>query len=545
MDGNKIFEANRDSILLISQIVSAVREQHIYTCATKMKTLIGYLQTDIEEMGTRIWSSISIEELSQILQAIIEAQENDDYVLLADILEGDLRPFLQKFQMEILEKEDIEYTDWFEKNLEALRQKDEYLCNLIEHNRDITEFEYTLIPAINGQITMHCCENGKNIYMHSMLDPGNAAREFARAYYDETQKKYCIWGLGLGYHITALLEKSKTVSVVVLETNLQMIVLAMKFQDWAELLAEGRIEIRYEKRLEKLLKNMEKNGMFLIHYPSLQILPASREKEILENYFVSTNSMREQKQDMDDNFYRLQKFMLPECQEVVQKITGSTLVIVAAGPSLEREISALKEVQAETVILSVGTVAQNLIVNEIYPDFILITDAWEQMYKQIENIGNTEIPLLLLSTASAEAANCYKGPCYLVYQEGYMPAEKIAHENQYMLFRSGGSVITLAVDMGIRLAARKMILLGADMAYTDHRLHAFETTDKEYMTLEMREVDGIDGKKVKTGKNLDIYRKWIENRIKDKTDVEIYNSSYGARIRGTKEMSLREALSDE
>lgn len=540
----KIFETNKESILLIPQIVKAVRRQFIYTCSVQMKKLIEYLQITIAEMGREVWNDITVDELFQILQAVVEAQESSDYILQADILEGDLLPFLQKLQLEIMAKENNEYPNYFEANLAALRLKDECLSDLIETNGEKTDCEYTIVPAINGQPTIRCLKDNREIYMHSMLDPENAAGEFVELYYDESQGKYFVWGIGLGYHITALLEKSEAISVIVLENNLQMIIRAMQFCDWSRWIAQGRIQIRYNKKIVELLKRVTSDALFLIHYPSLQLLPTGEEKEVLENYFVSTNSMREQKRDMDNNFYRLQNAGFPECEEIIKKINGKILVIVAAGPSLEKEICTLREIQDEVLILAVGTVAQNLVLNGIYPDFILITDAWEQMYKQIEDIDVPDIPLLLLSTASAEAAERYKGPCYIVYQEGYTLAEKTAKEKKYMLFQSGGSVTTLAIDMGIRLKARKIILVGADLAYTNLRYHAFDETREQNISSEMREVDGVDGKKVKTGKNLDIYRKWIENRIRDEKNIEIYNASHGARIKGTKEMSLRKAVWD-
>lgn len=545
---NRVFDANRAGLALITEIISALRAQYIYTSAVKIKELIVHLQAMMEELGEGIWETVSVDELFPILDAIVLAQQRNDWIFLADILEGDLRSFLQRFQMEVMERSEIVRPDYFSKNMEILRCKNEKLYRVLCGNKQAYPLEYTLIPAVNGELTMYYHKEGVGeIYLHSMIDPAAAAKEFIREWYLPEKKEYCILGFGLGYHVFELLGMSKAVSVIVLERDIEAIVLAMQFFDWSEFLETERLQIKYESKVNMLLKAVTENSMLLVHYPFLQCMKSGEEKEALENYFISANSIREQKRDMDNNFFLLQNMGLEEGSSIISKIRDKILVIVAAGPSLERELGVLREVQRneDILILSVGTVAEKLIENEIYPSFILITDAWEDMYKQVENIKEKNIPLLLLSTASARAAKEYVGPCCVLYQEGYEPAEKVAKENNYTLFSTGGSVATLAIDIGLRMKARRIIMCGVDLAYSDCKLHAFEEAGEMPLdAVGARETDGVGGRKVKTGRNLDIYRKWIEKRILNQSDVKIYNASYGARIEGTKEMGLLEAISD-
>lgn len=545
---NSVFDANRAGLALIAEIISALRAQYIYTSAVKIKELIVHLQTMMVELGERMWETVSVNELIPILDAIVLAQKRNDWIFLADILEGDLRSFLQRFQMEVMERCEIVRPDYFTKNMEILRWKNEKLYRALCENKQAYPLVYTLVPAINGELTMyfHNKDEGE-IYLHSVIDPVTEAKEFIREWYIPEKKEYCILGLGLGYHVSELLRMSRVVSVIVLECDIEVIVLAMRFFDWTEFLETERLYIKYESKVNMLLREVTENSMLLIHYPFLQCMGAGEQKEALENYFISANSIREQKRDMDDNFFLLQNMGLEEGSSIISKIRDKILVIVAAGPSLEKELGVLREVQRneDILILSVGTVAEKLIENEIYPSFILITDAWENMYKQVENIKERNIPLLLLSTASARAAKEYAGPCCVLYQEGYEPAEKVAKENNYTLFSTGGSVATLAIDIGLRMKARKIIMCGVDLAYSDCKLHAFEKAGGMSLAAAgARQTDGVGGRKVKTGRNLDIYRKWIEKRILNQSDVKIYNASYGARIEGSKEMGLLEAIWD-
>lgn len=113
-----------------------------------------------------------------------------------------------------------------------------------------------------------------------------------------------------------------------------------------------------------------------------------------------------------------------------------------------------------------------------------------------------------------------------------------------MTFETGGSVSTLAIDIAIRFGAKKIILSGMDMAYTKKRSHAAGTGRDIAEQIELRMVMSTEGILIPTSRNLDIYRKWIERRLKEADRPVVYNTGSGARIEGTYEVSLKEALEE-
>ena len=108
----------------------------------------------------------------------------------------------------------------------------------------------------------------------------------------------------------------------------------------------------------------------------------------------------------------------------------------------------------------------------IRPDAIIITDPQPHMYKQIEGLDTENIPLILLSTASASVINAYKGDLYVAYQKGYQPAEEMAESLNAETFETGGSVTTTALDIALKFGAENIIFVGVDLAYTDGSSHA-------------------------------------------------------------------------
>ena len=207
-------------------------------------------------------------------------------------------------------------------------------------------------------------------------------------------------------------------------------------------------------------------------------------------------------------------------------------MIVGAGPSVNQELQSLKKYRNNITIFATGHIAGTLLKEGIIPDVIIITDPQPHMYQQVKGLNTKNIPLILLSTASASVLDYYEGPVYIAYQNGYRKAEEVAEKMWVKAFETGGSVTTTALDIALQFEAQKVIFVGVDLAYTGGNSHAEGVGRRITDTANLRKVISCSGEEVYTSKNLDIYRKWIERRIADQKDVLIYNTGNGARIEG-------------
>lgn len=543
-----LFEINRNCIYLTEDIVYYIHIQRNNTATAKILKLIKYLTQMLNYFDGKKEFEISQQKLTEILNIFLYAQENHDLVLIADILEQNLYLFLLELQEQNIADINIlcnSEEDW-EKNLMALKKINSDLYSTIERfdaNND--KKHVSVFYAKNGQITMKYTRNNKTITMHSSLNPRKEAQEFIRSQFDGRRMEYCIWGLGMGYHVLELLNSSKKVNIMVLEPNISIVWFAFHFVDFSEWIENGRLDIKQNNSLLYLLQQIDNKRKLLIHYPSLCCLPDGQEKELLNNYFININSMEEQYWEMKDNFSILQTKGLPEGTNIFRKkVKGNNLVIIAAGPSLQDSLNDLKKYRKKIIILAVGRIAKNLIDYGIDPDFILISDSWFGMYHQIEKIENKKIPLLLLSTASETIIQYYKGPVYILYQKGWSEAEKYANERRYVLYNTGGSVTTLALDLALQSCPQKIILTGVDMAFPQNRRHAFDgetIVDDEGLQY----VERVGGGKIITSRPLNIYREWMERRLRLDNKVMVYNVSKGAKIRGTIEKNFESIMQEE
>ena len=556
-----LFYSNQQSIQLSYDIVENFRKQNFFIGTGKFMHLLQNLNSIAEYIFLQKDCKELAEELQLILPVLLDAQDNGDYILQADIIEGDLLPLLQKVQIAFQERGLVQVHDFFEKNMNALKEynpdfyasydRDLLNKNMIDPEKiadrtGLQSREFVQNLAVNGQPTVQAMLSGHSIYLHSSVDPGREAKMLIDSIGEADN--YSIFGMGLGYHVLEILSRYPSARVCVYESDIFILQMAFSYVDWTEYIADGKLKIIYDDDLKRLVGKLgtqfEKmqDTQLLIHYPSIQIAEDEQIRHLLEDFFVTTSSMREQGHLLDENFAVLSKLNMPECGELRPLFDDKDVVIVGAGPSVDSQLDIMRKYRDRITVFATGHIARKLVSNGIIPDAVIITDPQPQMYKQIKDVDLQGVPMILLSTASASIVEYYNGPIYVAYQSGYFQAEEKAKSLGATLFETGGSVTTTALDISLRFEAKRIIFVGVDLAYTGGNSHASGEGRKIENNDGLRQVRSNTGDMVYTSKNLDIYRKWIERRIEGVTGTEIYNTGEGAVIKGTVWKGLEEVV---
>lgn len=536
---------NRECQILIPQIIRDFRAQRYYRGSNMLVALIRNLSEITEEILRANEPNIDGAEWLMILEAIMEAQKNEDNILLADILEGDLLPYLEKLQILWQQQCQVELPDYLEENLTSIWKTNKDFAKYLEGNE--TEACYESFFAINGSPVMRANIGSKVFCLCSTINPEWEGEVVARNICASAIKEYWIFGSGMGYHVDALLKLDSDNKVTLLLHEIRPISAALSLFDWRQAIETGRLSFLYEENERQLFEHLKKkkdDAVFFIHYPSLRCVRDEEVRELLEDYFVASSSMQEQKALLDKNFWAIKKHDLPECGALKDRFSGRHVVISGGGPSVDAELETIKYHRQKMSLLIVGTVARKFLDNGIIPDAIIITDPQESVALQLKGVQTVGIPLIILSTAPEKCLEEYKGDVYVAYQEGYQPAYEFARENGYTVFQTGGSVVTLAVDMAIRFGAKDITLVGVDLAYTGGQSHANGVGRRIAKGIDLRKVLSVSGDYIDTSRNLDIYRKWIESRIGDVKCQIVYNTAKGARIKGTVEKKLNELVKE-
>lgn len=530
LDPDRDAAFKKEVILPQSGLIQTIDKVIVYLHRQEYLYAMRGLNTVMDEIGRLIpvyekWTERIPDQnvLLEILQNLVQAQEIKDYVLLADILQLRLLTFLTQIQESYALDSGME-----------IETPDGYQVELTSTG------SYTL--AVYGK------EN--RVYLHSNGDPFKEAAEIAAAWFDREHYEYVVYGLGLGYHVQALLDIDETITVTVLEPDENVIRFAKEYGAAAQECWKERVRIVSDtdfQYLTNLSGSLRKEQQFVVYYPSLCVLKNEYYKQQLEEYFISYSSAKTQETRLLGNFVKNRSNFQHEVTELSNGFLGKTVYIIAAGPSLDQNMMELKNVKEGDIIISTGTVLKKLLEAGITPDYVIITDGGSFTYSQTAGLTQKNIPLLYLSTVYYKILREYPGAAYLICQEGFQKSEEYAASRHCPVYGTGGSVTTTALDVCIRMKCRRVVFVGLDLAYTNMQNHASGTADVRSKAEGNMVVKDIYGHDIPTAKNLNLYRKWIEQRIQkaDAAEMEFIDATQGgAWIKGTTIRELHEVIFD-
>lgn len=477
------------------------------------------------------------EQFLQITRLLLEAQEQKDYLLLADYLELLLQPALGELMNVAREESDL---------FSRINYRRFNAFAFPEYPRSEKK-EYQIELTQQGPLTIKSDNKDGCFYFHSNVNPWKEAARWTETYGEDTVEEYAVLGLGLGYHIISLWKRTQGgIPVHVYEPDAAIMTLAERYQDF-RICRGHNLYIHYDPNLRNLMKKLGNNkAKFLIHYPSLRNIQAGAEKEALERYFVEDSSRRKQMKYLYANFISNRKVDFLPAEELRNVFSGRDIFIVAAGPSLDKNILYLRNRSEESIVLATGTVFRKLMGLGIKPDYVIITEANERIFSQVYPYRNGQIPIIVLSSAYYRLCTEYQGQKYMVFQKDFAPAEEYAAKYGYLLFETGGSVSTTALDVCIRLQPSRIIFLGLDLAYTENLAHANDTSSRMATDrTELFSVMDYNGDSVYSDHKFNIYAMWMEDRLRkeDAKQVTVINATEGGRyIKGMEYRALKDVL---
>lgn len=246
------------------------------------------------------------------------------------------------------------------------------------------------------------------------------------------------------------------------------------------------------------------------------------------------------------NQYSLNK-VLHKFKEI-ENLVDIPAILVAAGPSLDKNIGDLKKAKGKAFIVAVDTAIKSMLKRDIIPDFVVTVDGHKPPVVFAHSKFNN-INMLVNIQSNRNVINMHNGKrFYFNDTMQYVNMMYAKANNELLMYtESGGSVANNGFSLLNILGFKKIILIGQDLAYPDMKEHVEDaygvggdiiSSKKKYI-----EVEDIYGKIVLTEYNMDTYRKWFENQIIRYPELEVIDATEGgARISGTKIMKFSEAI---
>ena len=516
------------------------RQQYFFRGHGRLNLLTGklqnILQTIADTAGMEYLNGMGVAEL-------LNAQEMDDEILIADIIEGQLLPSLEQLVQELQQNVELGSYDFYSDNMQILEKKSsKALMAQINNASKRPDCEYIPEYTASGHITIRVTENNRSYYICGNNNPYRDAIYFVQGNIEPDKYKYVILGAGMLFEAQALLTQRPDAELVVVEEDAFLLKLALTYQNLSELLSDDRISIEccgYDSFIAEM--GLE-DKCILIRKPAMRHIKNVGCRMAIERFFVKEMTIKEQAYVLEKEFRRnIRQNDIKSIDECAGRFKGKTVYLVAGGASLNNSIDILKNRECGSIILSVGTAMARLRKEGIQPDFAIVIDVSEAIYYQLNGyIDYEKTSLLYMISANSKAVASFSGKKYAIFQKGFNLAEDYAREHGFRLVNTGGSVSTTALDVCICLGCRKVICLGLDLAYTGNRTHAEGTLGVVDVTPkdDLPTVKNVYGEKVSTSYSLSSFHKWIENRIKDEHDVDFINITNGAYIQGMENMGI-------
>ena len=387
-----------------------------------------------------------------------------------------------------------------------------------------------------------------NKYIHSKYDPIREASQFIRFNQSSLKENtIVIYGLGLGYHINALLEKVDfRTKIYVFEWNTEIRDLCYKYNK--ELFGKENIYIISEDNpnfYRILSEKLQVVNDIVIYKPSLLCIKDINEELYTTIKWHSMNKMHSEKDNelLTTNYIINKNGNYEEIDTIINRLKTSkkTFVVTAAGPSLDYELELLKQNRDKFIIITVGSALKSLDKKDIIPDVVVIIDGSEIVKKQVEGYRREEVPLCFLASASRWAVEEYKGPKYIFYNEDSEGKIKIT---------TGKTVAAAALDIAVKCNAKEIVLLGQDLAFLGDKSHTkfyeeiYEVKDEEKKNSKTIKINGVNGRKLETNEGYLYFKKQIENIMEKNSNIRFVNCSSGAIINGAEHMKFKNYIEE-
>lgn len=450
---------------------------------------------------------------------------------------------------------------FFEQNLSVIKNKYPELAVKLDQTLATGE----IVPAKSGLPTLKMTREGKTYYLHSAYDPLKEGARWAQDVYADEDDTLLVCGIGLGYHLQRLSLLYPKTNIIALEPDLKTFKTALQAVDFTPLLNKKKVDFYFgtEKKeiaalIEKHLNIYQPEKIKLLAYLPV-VRKATPEFKELENtvsaviidHILNSNTIMRFAFNWTENFLvNLPEItQAPDVSVLCGPLKGIPGIIVAAGPSLDKNIHLLREVKNKAVVIAAGTAFKAILSSGIEPDLVVSVDGGEPNGVNFQDVKVKDTVLIFTPEIYKSIPVNFSGPKIVGAYNPYFLSwlDNYTGEKRTLL-KGGPSVANISFDLAIKMGLNPVIFIGQDLAYAEGKTHSQRTIYEGRSVSpheQLVEVEGFGGgKKVATSLSLACFLHWFENEIPQvKEQVKVINATEGgARIAGTEEMTFQETI---
>ncbi len=380
--------------------------------------------------------------------------------------------------------------DFYDSNLSLLKKHHPHVWKTMTESPPEPVGEVFMSP--NGKLNLRV-ENGegKVIDLHIATDPEAEVPQFLDLVPENSTGVVILLGMGLGYTPLALLQQRPHIRhLAVFELEPGIFKQALHYMDLSSGLSDPRLILSITRNPEvpKVLapatRALQLEAIHTLrHLPSFSI-NNSAYKELNDKLFECVNMFNiggATKLAFGSDFIsnRLTHLSSIHHNHLLESLkdafSGIPAILVAGGPSLDKNIHLLRKAKDKAVIIAVDTVLPALLAQSISPNFVTSIDPQDLTYEKFADVApiTKGVSLICMPWVAPKVPKIFPAENVL-WAFSQMAIEQWLNTLLDGKILTGGAstVAHLNLTTAIIMGCSPIIFLGHDLSYTGAKDHA-------------------------------------------------------------------------
>lgn len=458
--------------------------------------------------------------------------------------------------------------DCLEKNIFLIKKFRYGLYEELEKILSKNVYSYNNIEETNtkdGNKALIIEKDNTRYRLNSMYRPLKEAEKWADQYeFQNIDVSVIMFGIGNCLFIREMLNRLKPDAKVYLyEPDISLFLYLLNNIDISDIICNECIRLfikninqnEFKMLLQKETDWLSIPAQIICNHPVYDKIYIDEFEEFL-NMVYSANNLAKVNIDTErhlsdtlvDNAIKNLKYIKESnyVSEFIGKIPDKfPAIIVAAGPSLDKNVDELKRAEGKAFIFATDTAVKHLIKHNIKFDAIITIDA-KKSAGHLKDERCHNIPLFCVLESRSQMMEMHTGRKIWFRGSVYMYSLYSKFNREFPRYNSGGSVSTAAFSVCLSMNFKNIIFIGQDLAYDGESTHAGGIVKNIIGEGKgKKQVESIDGGMVWSRYDWLIYLEWFENSIRDIKGINVIDATEGgALIHGSRVMKLSEVIDE-
>lgn len=376
-------------------------------------------------------------------------------------------------------------TNIYEKNLRYLKRASSEIYNMIIEGKPIYELEVIDFEKTDNAIIL---KNDKKCYLHSIYNQ-NLEYEKMLSLVNENTKTLIIFGIGYGNIFKYIKNLNLQIEhIIIIEPSLQIFkkfLHAIKIESLTKYIT--KISFIINQTPEATAESIEQIISESIN-THIQFVYSITYRTIFKEYFEImskhiVNIIRGIKMNTLTNFINTYPLLVNVTKnlkiegysvlELSELLKNNPVIMVSAGPSINKNIHILEKAKEKAIVIAVGTAIEILEQNNITPHFRAAFSPTLDLtiFKKLKNY---EVPLIYMNNLYHDILPEYIGPKFRLLSHSDVYSKyvynKLGIENKTVI--SELSIANIIFEYLCSIHCKEIILIGQDLAYQGNKMYA-------------------------------------------------------------------------